>query len=150
MRFINLHLTIYFIGNINAEDFEKVLDAVGPIINLQKIFLLHFENISFAPVQNPKMIWARFHKSIDFTNLVNSIHEALKSIVPGVKFYYKEPVPHITLARFPQKIEFKKINIERVFELSQIEIITCAFMESFPSPEGVIYKKATPSFLFQK
>jgi 2'-5' RNA ligase len=146
MRFNNLHLTIYFIGNVKDEDFEKIVDAIRPIINSKKKITLDFEKIAFAPVQNPKMIWARFHKNSAFTQLVNSLHDALNSIVPESKFYYKEPVPHITLARFHPLKEFEKINIERPLELSQIIITTCELMESIPSPTGVTYKKAAPYF----
>lgn len=142
MRFNNLHLTIYFIGNIKAEDFEKVLNTVRLTIKSHKIIVLDFENISFAPTQNPKMIWARFYKNINFTQLVNSLHEALKSIIPKDKYYYKEPIPHITLARFHPIKEFEKIKIGRPLELSQIEIISCDIMESIPSPTGVTYIKA--------
>ena len=91
------------------------------------------------------MIWVRFQKNISFTHLVNSLHESLKSIIPENKFYYKEPVPHITLARFHPIKEFEKINIERFFELKQFEITTCEILESIPSPFGVTYIKATSS-----
>lgn len=146
MRLSNLHLTIYFIGNIKDEDFEKVTDAIRPIINSHNKIALDFEKIAFAPVENPKMIWVRFQKSTSFTDLVNSIHESLKSIIPESKSYYKEPVPHITLARFHPIKEFEKINIERFFELKQLEITTCELMESIASPSGVTYTKAASGF----
>jgi len=150
MRFFNLHLTIYFIGNINAEDYEKILDTSRLIINSHKKIILDFEKISFAPSENSKMIWVRFYKNLSFTSLVNSLHEGLKSVVPENKFYYKDPIPHITLARFkPGKI-LNEINIERTLDLKQIIITTCDLMESISSPKGVIYKKAASGIYLAK
>ena len=42
IRLNNLHLTIYFIGNIVEEDFEKVTDAIRPIINVHNKIALDF------------------------------------------------------------------------------------------------------------
>ena len=145
MRFNNLHLTLYFIGNIKGEDFEKIVETVRPIINSCEKIALDFEKISFAPSQHPKMIWARFYKNTSFTQLVNSLHEVLNTIVPENKFIFKDPIPHITLARFHPLKEFEKINIERPLELAQLTITTCEIMESIPSPNGVIYIKAGSS-----
>jgi hypothetical protein len=50
------------------------------------------------------------------------------------------------LARFHPIKEFEKINIERILELSQVEITDCELMESIPSPTGVIYKKEGSTF----
>jgi 2'-5' RNA ligase len=150
VKFTNLHLTIYFIGNINASDFEGILNIVRLIINTHKTIVLDFENISFAPAKDQKMIWARFYKNISFTRLVDSIHTGLNSIIPENNFSYKEPIPHITLARFHRIKKNEKIYIERPLELSQIEINACELMESIPSPEGIIYKNVAPTLYFNK
>lgn len=150
MRYNNLHLTIYFIGNVNAENFNKILNVVTPIVRTHKKIVLDFEKTSFAPTQNPKMIWARFYKNNSFTQMVNSLHEALHSIIPENKFYFNEPIPHITLARFHPLKEFEKINIGRAVELAQIEITACDLMESIPSPTGVTYIKAASSIFFHQ
>lgn len=150
VKFYNLHLTVFFIGNINANDFEKILSIIKGVINSHKIIVLNFENISLAPAKNQKMIWARFYKNISFTHLANSIHEGLNSNFPQYGFSFKEPIPHITLARFHPKNRNVEINIERSLDLSQIEVITCALMESVPSPEGVIYKKVAPTLYFNQ
>lgn len=149
MKFANLHLTIYFIGSINEEDLEKILNRIRLIINTHKIIVLDFDTVSFSPTQNPKMIWARFYKNTSFSLLVNSIHKSLNSIIPEDKVYYKEPIPHITLARFHPVKKTETINIKRPLELSQIRIIACELMESIPSPEGVSYKIAASGLHFK-
>lgn len=96
------------------------------------------------------MIWVRFYKNLSFTSLVNSLHDALNSIVPENKFYYKDPIPHITLARFNPKKGLNEINIDRTLNLKQIIITTCDLMESIPSQNGVIYKKAASGIYLAK
>lgn len=150
MRSNNLHLTIYFIGNIQSGDFEKVVTTVRATIELQKKFTIEFENICFAPEKNPKMIWARFYKNDSFTQLSNSIHEALKFLMPQNKFHYKEPSPHITLGRFHPLKEIEHINIDTHPKLSEIQINSCELYESLPSPQGVQYTSAAPIFYLGK
>src|ERR1051326_2416895 len=48
MRNQNIHLTIYFIGNIPAEEFEDVVELILPITTEQKEFALRFESLFFA------------------------------------------------------------------------------------------------------
>lgn len=150
MRNYNLHLTIYFIGNINNEDFDKVTAAVLPVINSHEKFTLELEKICFAPSKKPRMIWARFHRSSSFTKLSNSIHESLKSIIPQNKFHYEEPVPHITLARFHSIEKLGNFNISGSPELSKIHIASCQLWESVPTPKGVRYENIAPTFSLAK
>ena len=95
----NLHLTIYFIGNIEAKDFEEVVATVKAAVESQKKFIIEFEKICLATKKKPKMIWARFSKHESFSRLANSINEALKFIILQNKFHFNEPVPHITFRR---------------------------------------------------
>jgi 2'-5' RNA ligase len=146
----NLHLTIYFMGNTKNEDFDKIITTVLPILNSQEKFTLEFDKICFAPTSKPKMIWAKFHKNNSFTQLVNSVHEALKSIIPPDKFYYAEPIPHITLARFHPIKEIENINIGPQPELSKIHVTSCQLWESLSSPNGVKYENAASLFYLKK
>jgi 2'-5' RNA ligase len=146
MRLPNLHLTIYFIGNIKSEDFDLVKNTLLPVINSHKKFSIEFENIYFAPNVKPKMIWAKFHKNDSFTELSNSIHKALKSIIPENKFYYPEPVPHITLARFHPIKETESIKLLSSLDLSKIEINSCQLFESINTTEGVKYFNVAPVY----
>lgn len=150
MRIPNLHLTVYFMGNTNNENFDTIISTILPIINSQEKFTLEFEEICFAPTQKPKMIWAKFHKNNSFTQLVNSIHNSLTSIIPPDKFYYEEPVPHITLARFHPIKEIATIHIVPPPELASIPINSCQLWESLSSPNGVKYENAAPIFYLKK
>lgn len=150
MRPHNLHLTVYFMGNTKKEDFDKIITTVLPIINSQEKFILEFDKICFAPTKKPKMIWARFHKNNSFTQLVNLIHGALIAIIPPDKFYYEEPVPHITLARFHPIKEIETINIQPQPQLSQVHFTSCQLWESLSSPDGVKYENVAPIFYLKK
>lgn len=150
MRPHNLHLTVYFMGNTENKDFDKIIATLLPIVNSQEIFTLEFETIAFAPTQKPKMIWAKFYKNNSFTHLVNSIHESLKDIIPADKFYYAKPVPHITLARFHPIKEIENINIGSQPELPKIHFSSCQLWESVSNPDGVKYENVAPDFYLKK
>jgi RNA 2',3'-cyclic 3'-phosphodiesterase len=139
MKDENLHLTIYFLGNIEADDFNKIIELLTPIFNSTKKFTFKFDGICFAPPEKPKMIWAKFHHDPCFTQLSGSIHETLKSIISPTKFHFNEPVPHITLARF-HPIKELKLSVFPPFN-NQLTIPVSAIniYESISTPNGVRY-----------
>ena len=140
MRLYNLHLTGYFIGNVEAEKVDRVMDLIRPVINDRKSFPVDLETVCFAPSRSPRMIWLRFHKNDAFTKLSNDIHEALSELLPGNKFHYKEPYPHITLARFHNKV-YKSNEIKLpAFSMPPLVIQGLELWESLSSPEGVRYQ----------
>ena len=140
MRLHNLHLTGYFIGNVEEEKVDEIMQLIRPIIVSQKEFSIDLESVCFAPSRDPRMIWLRFYKNDDFTSLSNSLHEALSHIIPENKFHYKEPYPHITLARFHNSVYNTHPIKLPAFTLSPLTISALELWESKPSPEGVKYE----------
>lgn len=140
MRLHNLHLTGYFIGNVPTEEVQDIIDTISPVISLHQSFELQFEDIVFAPSRDPRMIWGKYRKHPAFTELSAAIHSALGKRVEENKFYYKEPVPHITLARFHNKVyRHSGIQLPPV-QLPSLEVNVLELWESKPSPEGVKYE----------
>lgn len=139
-RLHNLHLTGYFIGNIPSERFDEVVSAIAPVLQAQSSFTLQFDSISFAPSRNARMIWGRYKKHEQFTALSESMHAALGEYIATDKFHYKEPVPHITLARFHPKVgKTNPIKLPPV-TLPALRVEGIELWESKPSPEGVRYE----------
>jgi 2'-5' RNA ligase len=139
-RLHNLHLTCYFIGNVPIGEVSTVMDMIRPAISSLDPFTLDFENITLAPSRNPRMIWAKYYRYIAFTDLSARIHKALEDMIPQNKFFYKDPIPHITLARFHNIVSRKnEIDIVPV-RLPSIRIDGIELWESLPSPEGVKYQ----------
>jgi RNA 2',3'-cyclic 3'-phosphodiesterase len=149
MRLHNLHLTVYFIGNVADEAAGSIPSIVNPLLTGREPFTIQFESIAFAPSRDPRMVWARFCKHPAFTDLANDLHGALQVIVTGSDHHYNDPYPHVTLARFHNKIHrSSKIVLPQV-ELPSLPIDAIELWESVPSPEGVRYQPVE-RFLFAK
>ncbi|MBI3501713.1 MAG: RNA 2',3'-cyclic phosphodiesterase [Bacteroidetes bacterium] len=122
MRNQNIHLTIYFIGNIPAEEVEDVIELILPVITEQIEFTLKFDSLFFAPSHKPEMLWVKFHKHELFSFFSENIHNALSKYLPENKFFRKDPVPHITLARFRSMKNYSDINLVSFESLRGLEI----------------------------
>lgn len=146
----NLHLTIYFIGNIKDEDLDRVIQSILPVIHSQEPFSLAFEKIVFAPAKKSKMIWARFYKNDVFTKFSHAVHDALSDILPENKIYYKEPVPHITLARFNSLKQIQGFTFAENPKVNSLTINSCQIWESLPSDTGVRYHEIASFEMNQK
>lgn len=130
MRNHNIHLTIYFIGNIIREEFESVLHAIFPVIKKQPSFTLLFDKLCFVPHKKPRMLWAKYHKHDLFSSLSENIHNALTPFIPNNKFYYNNPIPHITLARFHSMKNHTDISLPDSVFLPPITINGCELWET--------------------
>ena len=135
----NLHVTILFIGEVEEKLIPQIIDRVFEVILEKKSFELEFDDFrSAADPKYPRMIWAAFKQSPEFTKLHNQMIEAVQPIA-RVDASRKDPVPHITVARYnpvrnPEwllKQPFQKKNqVVRSFELWQSNF----------SKEGVSYE----------
>lgn len=93
----NLHLTLYFIGNVPASQLAAIQDVTAHIAKQFAPFDLHLEAIEPGPKpRSPRLIWARFKSHDAFAQLSRSLTQALSEEPP----LNREPKPHVTLARF--------------------------------------------------
>lgn len=99
----NLHVTVYFLGNVEEKKLKKIVKKLEYVCLKLKPFKLEFSKLVFAPSKNPYMLWAVFKNTYhDFSSLVNTVSHALAEFNLPVK-KRKKAVPHITLARFIDK-----------------------------------------------
>ena len=148
MRLHNLHVTIYFIGSIKTETFEEVLNVIQKIVKNQLPFELDFDRICLSPENKPRMIWARYHRNKSFSSLSNYIHDGLIKLIPSNKFFYNDPVPHITLARFHPLKNLTGFKMESNPVSHKIVASKCELWESIKI-EGRSHYKCIQSFDFQ-
>ncbi|MFY9308008.1 MAG: RNA 2',3'-cyclic phosphodiesterase [Bacteroidia bacterium] len=113
MRFYNIHLTVYFIGNIDTVHYHEIVEECAFVFSSVGSFRLEFDKIVQMPSVKPRMIWARYKVSDEFTFLYHQLHERLKPYLKSSAYVYDKPVPHITLARFHG---FKSDIFSDVFE----------------------------------
>jgi 2'-5' RNA ligase len=135
----NLHITIYFIGQVPRDINETIIEKISAVLKQQSSLKIKFEQFCPAPSEKPRMIWAKFHRDKDFTALSNKIHTQIKEFIPNNAFYYDDPIPHITLARFNSTFDPSLIRFPEI-DLKEIEIKNCELWESVSSKEGVKYE----------
>lgn len=136
MRSHNLHLTFYFIGNVPTGRFDEVVQALNPLVSGQKRFSLIFDSLCLSPTEKPRMIWAKYRHSEAFSGFAASVHLALSGLIPQNRFYYKNPVPHITLARFHAVKNISGMNLDAANgffakkRLPEISVCSCELWET--------------------
>lgn len=100
IRFVprqNLHLTLYFIGNVPLEELAGIKERIAAVAHRHQPFLLQYEQTEPGPKPTfPRLIWARFTTHPAFESLSLELTEALSQQPPKKQ----KPIPHVTLARF--------------------------------------------------
>lgn len=93
----NLHITLFFIGEIKEEHLDSVKKTLQEIFDNAVSFSLNFDGVHFAGMKNT-MLWARFEKNNFFKSLSERIYLAIKPVM-NIHPVHEDPIPHITLAR---------------------------------------------------
>ena len=135
----NLHFTLQFLGEISADQAEKVKDE------LQKIefskFLLNFRGVgAFPKLKFPRVIWIGTDKA-GGGKLIDLAKKVENALTPLGYTNDKPFKPHITIFRIKNKIgditkEMKKFES---LEFGSQEITNFKFKQSVLTPNGPIY-----------
>ena len=133
----NLHLTICFIGNINPNRLDEIIGNTKKVLRDAEPFALIFEKLCLAPAGKPYMIWARFEQNEYFRELAT---DTCRILIPEQPVR-KNPVPHITLARFNKPSYSGNIDLKTQIENGEIEVKEFVLWESIQKSNGVLYKK---------
>ncbi len=136
----NLHVTIFFLGEVLQENIPSISKAISTVTSQTKPFTIEFEKVQLAgKLKHGGMIWARFHKNDSYFNLSSGIYHAVKNFLL-TQPVFKDPVPHITLARFRKETDFNKINLSFEDNFMLPEINFCELWKTIQSKEGVWYE----------
>ncbi|GAB3193756.1 2'-5' RNA ligase [Pontibacter aydingkolensis] len=100
VRFVprqNLHLTLYFIGNVPLSQLETIKQTIKETARRHLPFTLHFAQTEPGPkARNPRLVWARFEADNTYLELSRELAKKLSGAEPA----NQKVIPHITLARF--------------------------------------------------
>ena len=142
MRIKNLHLTVYFIGNTEANKYDEIFNLSKEIISNYSNFTIYPDKICLMPSIHPRMIWIKYKIHPLFTELNHTLHHALKKFKLQSNQFYKEPIPHITLARFSRLKEEIKISQFRDIAPEPIQIKEVKLWETISSNTSSDYNKS--------
>ena len=137
----NLHITLFFIGEIEEENLNKIKNSLGNILQKQHSFSLSFEKIFFTDSKKRSlMIWGQFKKSEDFRMLSEKIYVSVKELMT-TDHVHQDPIPHCTIARIKQNAETLAIDLNvNVQERFSVMIDAAELWQTVQTKEGVKYK----------
>jgi 2'-5' RNA ligase len=97
VRTENLHVTLKFIGEIQAEKLGDIRAALSAV-HSDRAVTLDFRGVGFFPSEKrPRVFWAGIDASANLARLAGDIDRALNNLA----FRGERPFsPHLTLARF--------------------------------------------------
>ncbi len=90
----NLHITLVFIGNRDAEELPRINQLISDYTASIKPFNLRIKEYEWAPPSRPYMIWLSFIRNQYFESICYDLHRIL-----NVPITHETITPHITVAR---------------------------------------------------
>jgi len=98
VRAENLHVTLKFIGNVDAGKLEAIRVVLGEVSAGGDVEL-RFRGVGFFPNEKrPRVLWAGIAASPNLAPLAAEIDARLEKL--GIARETREYAPHLTLARF--------------------------------------------------
>lgn len=137
----DLHITCFFLGNVDEEFIPEIEDALSDIASIQNNFTLTLNKICYAPEgeNRPTMIWAKLGDDMQFKILAGRVREELTYILGSTE--EPEQIAHITLARFNKNVTPPK-ELEPLgkfgFEGKKISINELRLIESKMTKTGSV------------
>jgi len=139
VRAENIHITLWFLGNISPGLADKICDELGSLSF--RPFAIELSGVgAFPSLNRPRVIWAGVRKGSDE---LKQLYGQLKDILRGFGFRPdpKGFKPHITIARVkratPELLEVVAENADRYFGTFFAEEVR--LKRSVLTPRGPIY-----------
>lgn len=129
----NLHITLVFKGKTDPSKITGIKSQLSDFFKNTKCFELFFDKFTVMPFQNPRMLWAKFQRSTEHTELAFEISKILE-VKPDPK-----PIPHITLTRFKLNADYKSLKLAVPIENRSMIVKKVHLYESILNPAGAEY-----------
>ncbi len=136
----DLHVTLFFLGNVEEELIPEIEDALTDIASIQNDFTLSLNKIHLAPEgERPTMIWARLGDDMQFKILAGRAREELAYILGSTE--EPEQIAHVTLARFNKQAAAPKELapiIKSGHEGKKLQVSSMKLVESKMTKNGAV------------
>ena len=140
----NIHMTLFFLGNVFLFDIPKLTKALDDALNLNHFRTSIFKTGVFPSARHPKIFWLGVSRG---TKKLITLHDKVKkTALPFKKGGQKEHfIPHITLGR--AKRSYMKIDVlpflKYVYSPIEFDVNSVALYESQLLSHGAEYKVFT-------
>lgn len=136
----NLHLTLFFIGEIEESNLPHVIEQIKILRESFKPFLLEFEKISYrGKAHKPGMIWAQYQKAESFNELSQVIYKSVSGFMT-INPQYLDPIPHVTLARLKKDVDLSSVRANELNFPALLKVDKMELWMTVQTVDGVVYK----------
>jgi RNA 2',3'-cyclic 3'-phosphodiesterase len=137
----NYHVTFYFIGNVRDADLPELELELTRVSRVAEPFSIQFDAfVSAGHPDRPSMIWARFHRSTDFTRLVGLLRTHCERFILQPAAVFPDPIPHVTLARTSRHNALKSLP-EFIEPVPDLNISQLGLWKTHQHAGGVTYEQ---------
>ncbi len=134
----NLHLTYFFIGQIDDENLIFLNKALRGKLKDFESFKVQIKNTGyFSKGRGKNILWLGVEDSVVLDQLHTRIVNVCCNVLPGISREFTSYIPHITLARYPRYLDLEEIfqyQISKTICIEEVQII-----ESKSKQTGVEY-----------
>ena len=140
----NIHMTLFFLGNVFLVDIPKLTKAIDDELNINHFRASIFKTGVFPSAQNPKIFWLGVRRGI---KKMMALHEKVKKTAAQFKDCCQKEhfIPHITLGRAERS--YRKIDVlpflKYVYSPRELDVNSVALYESQLLPGRAEYKVLT-------
>lgn len=134
----NFHLTLHFLGEVEADDIEYLQDAMYETARRNRPFTLTLDKVGFFPRGNKGIMWAGLERSPHLQRLFSTLEKSLEQ--QGFARERKGLSPHITLGREVEPHRsFMDVQKNVKVELMKISVRSISLMESVRKGPKLVY-----------
>ncbi|MDQ7053850.1 MAG: RNA 2',3'-cyclic phosphodiesterase [candidate division KSB1 bacterium] len=137
----NIHLTLKFLGNIDAQQREAVSGVLQKLTGAFRAFAVNIDRLgAFPNFRRPRVFWAGSHADNPaLQRLVAQLEDELGTY--GFEKENRRFTPHLTIGRVKRMPFVKTADFLKQFEFEPhtIECREMIFMKSELNPGGAIY-----------
>ena len=140
----NIHITLFFLGNVCLDDIPKLIEALEDVVALNHFRASIEKTGVFPSTRNPKIFWLGVGRGRQKMIL---LHEKVKKAVSSFKTSRKKEsfIPHISIGRKAKS--YMKIDVlpflKYVYSPRELDVNSVALYESQLLAEGGEYKVLT-------
>ena len=141
-KFGNFHLTLKFLGDVDAEAMGAISEAVENVAATQPRFSIEFGGIgAFPTLARPRVIWVGVkHGAATVSHLAKVVNLELKNLGFSTDNRFR---PHLTLGRLRSPINLQPLkSLLRKYDTIEgatVNVNEITVMQSQLHPNGAIY-----------
>lgn len=135
----NYHLTVRFLGEVPEEEVPRLLEVGRQAARDARPFTLPLEALGgFPQPRASRVLWVGPRsESPEFRELCQRVEKAVQAL--GFPPEAKEPVPHVTLARFKVPKDLRPLLHGEALAIPKVRVERLTLMSSELRPEGAKY-----------